>query len=236
MLLCAKLLIDLRGGDALRLKRRRIEDDADGAVDAADALTAAMPSTPEQPLGDRVVDVPAELLERHVGGLAPTYHDRLVLGIDARDLRLEDAFGKVAADLRDRVADVVDRAVGRRAELELHEGRAVAFADRAVDLLDAGDAADRGFDPLRDLRLHLVRRGAGLRDDETIAAGKSMSGALLTCIRANAIRPASISPTNRTIGEDRVADAPGRDVAEIHGLAFLALSARPAPGFTFCPG
>ena len=32
-----KLLVDLRGGDALRLQRRGIEDDADLAVDAADA-------------------------------------------------------------------------------------------------------------------------------------------------------------------------------------------------------
>ena len=53
--------------------------------------------------------------------------DRLILGVDAGHLRLEDAFGQVAADLRDRVADVVDGAVGRSAELELHEGRAVAL-------------------------------------------------------------------------------------------------------------
>ena len=33
-----------------------------------------------------------------------------------------------------------------------------------------------------------------------MSAGKSMSGALLTCIRANDTSPASISPTNRTIG------------------------------------
>src|SRR4029079_5543436 len=36
---------------------------------------------------------------------------------------------------------------------------------------------------------------------ETIAAGRSMSGALFTCIRANEISPASIRPTNSTIGK-----------------------------------
>ena len=35
---------------------------------------------------------------------------------------------------------------------------------------------------------------------ETIAAGKSMSGLLFTCIPANATSPASISPTKSTIG------------------------------------
>ena len=47
--------------------------------------------------------------------------------VDARDLRLEDALGQVAADLGDGVADVVDGAVGRRADLELDEGAAAAL-------------------------------------------------------------------------------------------------------------
>ena len=97
---------------------------------------------------------------------AATNSDRLACGVDAVDLRLEDAVGEVAADLGDRVADVVDGAVGRRADLELDEGDAVAFADGAVDLLDAGHAADADFDPLRDLVLHLGRRGARLADDD----------------------------------------------------------------------
>ena len=78
---------------------------------------------------DRIVDVPAQLLERHVGRFGGDEQDRIAGDVDAVDLRLEDAFGQVAADLGDRVAHVVDRAVGRRADLELDEGVAVAFAD-----------------------------------------------------------------------------------------------------------
>ena len=123
-----------------------------------------MPAHAEQAVSDGIVDVPAQILEGHVAGLRADVADRLVLGVDPCHLRLEDSVGKVAADLLDGVADVVDRAVGRRAELELDEGRAVALADRAVDLVDAVDAAHRGFDALRDLGFHLVRSGARLDD------------------------------------------------------------------------
>ena len=76
---------------------------------------------------------------------------------------------------------------------------AVAFADGAVDLVDAVDSADRRFDPLRDLGFHLVGAAPGWVT-LTEAAGKSMSGLLFTCMPAKAMRPASISPTNSTIG------------------------------------
>ena len=140
---CAKLLVDLRGGDALGLKRGRIEDHADRSVDAPDATHSGDSRQAQQTLGNRVINIPAELLERHVRGLGADIRDRLVLGVHAGDLRLENSVGKGAANLRDRIADVVDGAVGRRAELELHESRAVALDDRAAHFVDAGDATDR---------------------------------------------------------------------------------------------
>ena len=102
---------------------RIVAVDAALAGDRGDALDA------EQALGDRIVDVPAQLLERHVGGFGGDEHDRIAGDVDALDLRLEDAVGQVAADLGDRVADVVDGAVGRGADLELDEGVAVALAN-----------------------------------------------------------------------------------------------------------
>jgi len=83
----------------LRLKRRGVEDHAHGAVDAADALDRGDPFQPEQALGDRIVDVPAELLQRHVGRFDGDEQDRIAGDVDAADLRLQDAVGKVAADL-----------------------------------------------------------------------------------------------------------------------------------------
>ena len=115
---------------------------------------------------DVIVDVPAQLLEAHVGRLGGDEHDRVAGDVDALDLRLEDAVGQVAADLGDGVAHVVDRAVGIGADLELDEGVAIAFADRAVDLVDAGDPAYRRLDLLRDLIFHLGRRRARLDDDD----------------------------------------------------------------------
>src|SRR4029079_14018491 len=88
--------------------------------------------------------------------------DRVASDVDASHLRLKDPLRQVAADLRDRIANVIHGPVGGRADLELDKGPAIAFGDAAVDLVNAVHAADRGFDPLRDLRFHLVRGGARL--------------------------------------------------------------------------
>ena len=73
----AKLLVDLRRGDALRLERGGIEDDADLAVDAAFARDRGDALDAEQAARDIVVDVPAQLLERHVGGFGGDEQDRV---------------------------------------------------------------------------------------------------------------------------------------------------------------
>src|SRR5439155_19619244 len=87
----AQLLIDLRSGNALRLERRRIENDPYRPVDATYALHGGDARQAQQALGHRVVDVPAELLERHVRRLRPDVRDRLTLGFDAGHLRLDNA-------------------------------------------------------------------------------------------------------------------------------------------------
>ena len=66
----AQRRVDLRCGDAERLHPRRVEDHADLAVDAAVALDLGHAVDRQQPLGDRVVDEPAQLLDRHVVGAA----------------------------------------------------------------------------------------------------------------------------------------------------------------------
>ena len=151
--------------------------------------------------------------------------DRLVLGVDARHLRLEDAVGQVAADLRDRVPHVVDGAVGRRAELELDEGRAVALGDGAVDLVDAVDAADRGFDPLGDLGLHLVRCRARLADADDRRREVDV-GVVVHLHPRERDQAGEHQADEQDDRDDRVADAPGRDVAEIHVDSFLRLAAQ----------
>jgi hypothetical protein len=51
----------------MRLHANGIEHDADLAGDAALPLDARHARNGKQALGDRIVDVPAQLLERHVG-------------------------------------------------------------------------------------------------------------------------------------------------------------------------
>ena len=63
----AELLIDLARGKALRLELHRIEDDADLAVDAAIATDRRHAGNRQQLLRHIIVDIPAELFDRHVG-------------------------------------------------------------------------------------------------------------------------------------------------------------------------
>ena len=95
-------------------------------------------------------------------GLSGDEYDRIARRIDALHGRLEDSLGQIAAHLRDRVPDVVDGSVDRRSDLQLNDGLAVAFADRAIDLVDSVDPADGRFDLLRHLLFHLGRRRSGL--------------------------------------------------------------------------
>src|SRR3546814_3118786 len=65
--LLAELLVDRARRQPLRLELRGIENDANLAADPAVAIDARHAGDGEQLLGDVVVDVPAQLLDRHVG-------------------------------------------------------------------------------------------------------------------------------------------------------------------------
>src|SRR4029078_3627040 len=160
----AQLRIDLCSRDALRLQRGWVEDDPDLAVDAAFAGDGRDAVDAEQALGNRIVDVPAELLKAHVGRFGGDEQDRVAGNVDPVDLRLKDTVRQVAPDLGNRVANVVDRTIGRRADFELDVRAARAFAHKAVDLVHSSDTANRGLDFLGDLRFHFGRSGAGLRN------------------------------------------------------------------------
>src|SRR5690606_18934919 len=90
--------------------------------------------------------------------------DRLALDVDALDDRLVDGARQVAADLGDRILDVVQRPVGIDLEPELDRGRRLAVGDGRADMLDAGDRGDGVLDLLGDLRLQLGRRRTGVGD------------------------------------------------------------------------
>ena len=106
-----------------------IERDPDLALGAAFAGDRGRRRDAEQRAGDGIVDVPAQLLELHLGGFGGDEHELAAVILAPADLRLQDAFGQVAADLGDGVAHIGDRAVERRADLERDHGLAVAFAD-----------------------------------------------------------------------------------------------------------
>jgi hypothetical protein len=117
----AQLLIHLDRRDAERLHARRIELDADLAVDAATALHLRNACDRQQPLGDRAVDEPAQFLLGQRGRARREVGDGPALDVDPLDQRLVNALGQLAAHLRNRVANVRDGAIDRRADLEFDE-------------------------------------------------------------------------------------------------------------------
>ena len=102
----AQLLIDLAGGDALRLHAQGIQFHLDLAADPAGAADDGDAFDTHETAVQRVVDEPAKLLDRHRRAFRREIADGLVGEIDALDLRLQDAVGQVAPDAGDGVAHV----------------------------------------------------------------------------------------------------------------------------------
>ena len=152
------------GGQADRLQPDRIEPDPDLALDAADALDPGDAANALQRADDHVLDEPRQLLRRLAGRNRRVGDDRQADDVDALDQRLVDAARQIGADARDRILDVVQRAVGIGLQPEHDRGDGDAVGDRRVDVMDALDAGDGILDGLGDLRFELRRRGAELRD------------------------------------------------------------------------
>ena len=160
----AQLVVDLNGRDAECLHARRIELDADLAVDAATALHLRDTGNAEQPLGDRVIDEPGQLLLGERARADAVVDDRWAVGVDALHYRLLDALRQLRAHLGNRVAHVGDRAVYRRADVELDRDVGLALGRPRGDVVDVADAGDGALDLLDDLRFQVLRRCARLRD------------------------------------------------------------------------
>ena len=160
----AQHLIDLARRDPIRLHPRQIEDHLDLAIDAREAIDLGHALDGEQPLGDRVVDEPAQLLDRHVVGLDGVDRQEAAGNLLLLHARFEDPVGQAAPDGVDRIRDLDRRVVGIGADLELYESVGIALARRGIERFDPVDRADRRFHPLGDLVLDLGRGGARLRD------------------------------------------------------------------------
>ena len=158
----AQLGVDLCRRHTLRLQAGGIEGNADFTADAAATIDGSHPFDAKQALCDRIVDVPTELFKRHVGRFSRIIGDRITGDVDPLDLWLKDAFRQVAANVCNRISDVIDSSVDRRADCELNECHRAALARARIDFVDAADAAHGSFDLLRYLCFKFARRRARL--------------------------------------------------------------------------
>ena len=158
------LAVDVAGGDAEGGEAVGVQRHADLAGDAADALDLAHAAHALQVAHHDVVDEPGELLQGHGGGGGGVGLDRLADDVDAVDDGLLDGGGQVGADARQRVLDVVERAVGADLQAQLDHGERGAVGHGGLDVLDAGDARDGVLDLAGDLGFQLGGGGAGLGD------------------------------------------------------------------------
>ncbi len=159
-----KLMVDFPCRDAEREEPLGIERNANLALHPADSRNLGDPAHTLKLASHRVVDEPGQLLQRHRRRGRGIRHDRQALDIEALDDRLVDRSRQFLANFRDSVLDVVYRAIGIRAELELDDGLGRPVRDRGLDVLDVRDAGHRVLDTLGHLRFKLYGSGAGLRD------------------------------------------------------------------------
>ena len=211
----AQHLIDLARRDPIRLHPRQIEDHLDLAIDAREAIDLGHALDGEQPLGDRVVDEPAQLLDRHVVGLDGVDRQEAAGNLLLLHARFEDPVGQAAPDGVDRIRDLDRRVVGIGADLELYESVGIALARRGIERFDPVDRADRRFHPLGDLVFDLGRGGARLRDRDA-HRGKFDVGIVDDIHLREAEDPRQKQRGERHKGDHRIADRPGGDIAKIH--------------------
>ena len=185
----------------------------------------------QQPLRDGIVDEPAQLLERHVVGANHKAPERAA-PVLTTDIGFEDALGQVAANLRHRIAHVVDRAVGRRADGEFDDRSRNALDGIAGDMFDVADRRHRALDALGDLLLHLGRRSPGLRyrdlDDR-----EADVGILVDRHAIEADDPEKTQDQKQHDREGRVLDRPAGHVTH---RAYSAADFAATTGLTVSPG
>ena len=140
-------------------------------------LTAATPAT-RSSRGDRVVLGDLAQRDRVVVALDAEAHDRQRGRVELEDGRRVGVFGQAAADAIDAGAHFVGGFVEVGAPGEVEADGGLAFAGGRVDLLEAGDGADRLLDRPRDRFLHLERADAGVvdADGDARAAAAPASG------------------------------------------------------------
>ena len=159
-----ELFIDFEGREAESLKPGGIQIDANFPIDAAAARHLGDAGNGQQPLGHRVVDEPAELLRRQVGGGDGVVGECAAVDGLPRHLRFEDSLRQIIADLGHGIANVGHGAIDRRADLEQHEYADLTLDDVGRDVAHIADVRYRTFHFLRDLGFHLRGRGARLLD------------------------------------------------------------------------
>jgi hypothetical protein len=141
-----------------------IQFDPDFALDAAAARHLRNAGEREQPLGHGVVDEPAELFGRQIGGRHRVVGECAAVDIYPRHERFDDALRQVVADFGHRIANVRHGTIDRRADQELGKYIDLTLDDEGRDVAHIADVRDRTFHFLRDLSFQLRGRGAGLGD------------------------------------------------------------------------
>jgi hypothetical protein len=211
-----ELLADLAGGDAEGGQPAGIELDADLAIDAAGAGHGRDALHAHHLLGDDVLDKPGELLLVHGGRGDHVIDERAAAGdVDALDDGVEHVLGQVGPDRGHGVAHVVGRALDVHADVEFDRGGGDALVHRRIDMMDAAETRDRVLDPVRDLALHLRRRGAGLGDGDRHQRVVDVGARVHPELR-KADQAAQGEDDEQDDDRNRIPDRPGGNPGEVH--------------------
>ena len=203
--------VDLTGGHAQRLHLDWIKQHFDFAANPAKAIYFSHAFNRKEPFRNRVIDEPAQLLNRHVIGFDRIDTEKSARNVHPADPGFQNAIRQCTAHRVDRVLHISDSHVRIDADFKLDKGAGATFARSRTDIAHTVQRSHSGFDLLRYLVFNFSRSCAWLRDGD-IDARKIDVGII------NDVHPRKTEQArNKQRGkgnqrDDRVADRPGGDV------------------------
>ena len=156
---------DVGGGQPGRGEGGAVEFDPHFALVAADDLDFADARDGGEAVGDGVVGVVVEVVERRVAGKEDV-GDGLGVDVDFLDDGPFGVFGQVGEDAVEFFADVLGGDVHVHGHVELEDDLGDVLEAGGLDVLEAVDAGDGVFDVFADVFLDVFRRGADPGGDD----------------------------------------------------------------------
>ncbi len=218
---------DVGGRHAQRRHLRRVQLDADLAIDPADPVDGTDALHREQGLADVVVDEPGEGLLVEPARLEAERDDGPARSGDLGNHGVGHVLRQLGPHAVDRVAHVVERRLRARVDVELDPDQRRAVAQRRADVLDAAQRGHLVLDLAGDFGLEL--RGCRAFEHRADRHGRQLDvGEVLDAEGPEARYAEQRQQAEQQDGGDGIPDRPGRDVHRSADAAWINRTLSPS--------